>query len=74
MQEDLQELHNKLLCEWHCRRETVNRYSNALQRLDMHGRGVQERWAELNAKLSLAVLGLQHASDQLSACEAQHPY
>lgn len=74
MQEDLHELHNKLLCEWHCRREIVIRYTDALQCLDMQGRDAQERWAELNAKLSLAILGLRHASDQLSACEAQQPY
>lgn len=65
-------LHEQLLREWHFRREMVNYYSGALLRLMPDDRDAYRRRRDLSAKLSIAVLALSQASDQLQAYERHH--
>jgi hypothetical protein len=71
----------RLLREWHFRRGVVQSYYRAMLLQDPSGPDdiarQRELRRELNAKLTLALLGLRHISDQLQACEheraATHP-
>jgi len=66
----------RLLRDWQFRRQMAQSYFRALILLDPPSPGQDPQQRELrrdlNARLSVALLGLRHASDQLQACEREH--
>jgi hypothetical protein len=70
---------DRFLREWHFRRDMVQSYYRAMllqepaSSPDEVARQRELR-RELSAKLSLALLALRHASDQLQACEDEHEH
>lgn len=64
-----EQIHERLLQEWHFQREMLNYYAHALQRLTPNDPDVDGRRRELSAKLSIAVIALRQVSDQLDAHE-----
>ncbi len=69
MREHDDPVYDRMLREWHFRREMVNYYSSALLRLVPRDRDVEIRRRDLSAKLSIAVIALSQVSDQLQAHE-----
>lgn len=72
MDEQNDTLGEQLLLEWHIKHETVHYYSTALQRLMPCDPNAERRRRELSARLSAAMIGLTHVSDQLRAHERRH--
>jgi hypothetical protein len=62
----------RLLQEWQFRREMVNYYFGVLLRLTPNDRDANQRWRELNGKLSTEMIAFKHARDQLLSYEQEH--
>jgi hypothetical protein len=65
--------YDRLLQEWQFRRETVDSYHRALRFLALDSRDATQRqremWRDLIEKLSIALIALGQASDQLHSYE-----
>jgi len=61
-----------LLQEWQFRREMVNYYFGVLSRLTPHDNDANQRWRELNGKLSTELIAFRHAGDGLRSYEQGH--